>query len=65
MNKRITSFKVAFDRASDEAGSQYSVVCPKCKDVVYWAESMWWVPKCSCGYVWEVDISATGTLSEA
>jgi hypothetical protein len=45
---------------SQDAGQVYLVTCPECGQEVQVATLGWNDRKCKCGYVWSVEIVATG-----
>jgi len=44
-----------------DTSTQFVVRCPKCHDEIHCAVYKWWETKCSCGYEWTVNITATGS----
>lgn len=39
-----------------DAGQGFNGNCPKCGWEIHVAESQWWESKCSCGYVWHLEL---------
>ena len=62
MTRSIQASRIKYDGESD-AGSVFLVHCPECGGEIRCPAfgGSWWSQKCSCGYEWEVNVTATGT----
>ena len=60
--KTIESSDVRVASCHSDAGDCYKVKCPECGDDVLLAEHGWWDTRCSCGYSWELRLSAAGSV---
>ena len=57
----IESRDIEFDHdANSDAGDCYIVTCPVCFNKIRIAQYGWWEKKCSCGYMWSIEIKAIG-----
>ena len=58
MTTKIKVYGIKYTVGSSDAGEGYEFQCPECGDTIKWAEYKWWDCKCSCGYVWEIEMYA-------
>lgn len=53
-----------YDSTGDDGDESYRTTCPRCHVDLHLSPSRLGSVKCSCGYVWEITVEATGRLPE-